>query len=36
MDSFHLAHELLETRGQVDVKGAPETFYLVVDDESAR
>ena len=26
MDGFHLAHQVLEQRNQVDIKGAPETF----------
>ncbi|QDP95165.1 nucleoside/nucleotide kinase family protein [Microlunatus elymi] len=26
MDAFHLAHRILEQRGQVEIKGAPETF----------
>jgi pantothenate kinase len=26
MDGFHLAHQILVRRGQVDIKGAPETF----------
>jgi pantothenate kinase len=29
MDAFHLAHRVLQRRGQTDIKGAPETFDAV-------
>lgn len=29
MDAFHLAHRVLERRGQTDIKGAPETFDVL-------
>ena len=29
MDGFHLGHEILQRRGQVDVKGAPHTFDVL-------